>query len=344
MEFVAYGDLHFDKLDGLIPDVNAKIGKSIERVLDWSLDRGIEHAFQLGDVADKSRMGYESHLALLNVVSRKRYRGMSLHFLMGNHDFAENGVYSLQVLELVSKWLGSNIEVYTQPKKFNIQGVPFLALPHPFTETSKDRINLIHYEVKGSTMDSGRMFDGGPANKHVCLGGHLHTNHRVRNTHYCGTLFQTNFGESLPKFFHHVTATGPSPKDVEVENIKFEPPWKLLNLTVNSVSDLDQIENDPNTFYKLFMKDGLDLDINQVLVRHPNVVRHNTFKSKADLEVLTKRDWDFDTDVADAAAVDIDEREVVLEFLTSIGLKKSERRRAVEILERVTGAAPGKWS
>jgi hypothetical protein len=135
---------------------------------------------------------------------------------------------------------------------------------------------------------------------------------------------------------------GPSPKDVEVENIKFEPPWKLLNLTVNSVSDLDQIENDPNTFYKLFMKDGLDLDINQVLVRHPNVVRHNTFKSKADLEVLTKRDWDFDADVADAAAVDIDEREVVLEFLTSIGLKKSERRRAVEILERVTSAAPGK--
>jgi hypothetical protein len=104
------------------------------------------------------------------------------------------------------------------------------------------------------------------------------------------------------------------------------------------VSDLDQIENDPNTFYKLFMKDGLDLDINQVLVRHPNVVRHNTFKSKADLEVLTKRDWDFDTDMADAAAVDIDEREVVLEFLTSIGLKKSERRRAVEILERVTSA------
>jgi hypothetical protein len=42
--------------------------------------------------------------------------------------------------------------------------------------------------------------------------------------------------------------------------------------------------------------------------------------------------------MADAAAVDIDEREVVLEFLTSIGLKKSERRRAVEILERVTSA------
>lgn len=334
MRFLHFGDLHLDKLDALIPDVNTKICRSIERVFDYAVENGIKHVFQGGDVGDKPRLGYESHAALLQTLSKDRYKGLTIHFNLGNHDFAENGVHTLQLLEIVSQWLGANIRVYTQPTEFEIKGVPFRVLPHPFTSTKKGFINMGHFEVKGSTADSGREFGEGIENKHVCFMGHLHTQHTVRNTHYVGTLYQTNFGESLPKYFQCVTATGAKPSEIEVDNIKVRTPWKLLNVTVNSLSDLNALTTEDDVYYKLFLKDGLDIDLNQILVAHPNVVRHNTFKTRKELEVLTHRDFDFDADVVEWAS-DLDERQVVGDILRSLGLKKSERELAFLVLDRV---------
>lgn len=336
MEAIGLGDLHLGKLDSLIPDVNKLITRAISKVFDYALENGVTNIIQYGDVGDKPRLSYDSQVALYGLLGKRKYRGLRLHFILGNHDFSEDGTHTLQVLDTVCKWAGTeNVKVFTKQEQLAIEGVPFNFLPYPFNETKKTHINVGHFEVSGSLRDNGRRIDDGINTKHYSLMGHLHTKHKVRNTHYSGTLYQTNFGESLPKYFHHVKLPEGAPlAELEVENVKFSSPWRLLNETINSVQDLERLETDPKTLYKLFLKEGLDVDINQVLTSHPNVIRHNTFKNKKDLETLITREWDFDTDVLTEASP-FDEIEVIKEFMSKKGLKKSQVSRGLEILGKV---------
>jgi DNA repair exonuclease SbcCD nuclease subunit len=336
MEVIGIGDLHLGKLDNLILDVNSLIVKSLSKVFDYALEHGVMNIIQYGDVGEKPRLSYESQVALYTLLGRKKYRDLKIHFVLGNHDFAEDGTHTLQVLDVVSKWAGaSNIKVYTKPELVDIDGVPFNFLPYPFTHTKKQVINVGHFEVSGSIRDNGRKIDEGIDTKHTSLVGHLHTKHRVRNTHYSGTLYQTNFGESLPKFFHHVRLDKKAPvSEIEVECVKFNPLWRLLNETINSVKDLDRLEHEPLTLYKLFLKEGLDVDINQILTDYPNVVRHNVFKNKKDLEILTTREWNFDAEVVTDDS-SFDELEAIKEFMSTSGLKKSQVSRGLVILKGI---------
>lgn len=334
MEAIGIGDLHFGKLDSLIPDVNRFIVRALSRVFDYALENGVTNIIQYGDVGEKPRLNYESQVALYGLLGKKKYRELNLHFILGNHDFAEDGTHTLQVLDVISKWREpNNLKVYTKQELVSIDGVPFNFMPYPFTETKKDKINVGHFEVSGSLRDNGRRIDEGIQTKHHTLMGHLHTKHKVRNTHYSGTLYQTNFGEALPKYFHHVKLPKGAPvSEMEVENVKFNPPWKLLNETISSVQDLDRLEHEPYTLYKLFLKEGLDLDINQVLTDYPNVVRHNVFKNKKDLETLVTREWDFDAETVNDTS-SFDELEVIKEFMSTAGLKKPQVARGLDILK-----------
>jgi hypothetical protein len=334
MEAVGIGDLHLGKLDAIIPDANRLIASSIGKVLDYAVDNGVGNVFFYGDIGEKPRLSYESQIAL-KVLFKKRYQDLSFKFILGNHDFAEDGVHSLQVLETFAPFMKRDITVYTKPEQVYVDGSPFHFLPYPYNQTAKGHVGVGHFEVKGSKRDNGKIIEEGFETKATNLLGHLHTCHRVARNWYSGTLYQTNFGESLPKSFHHVKwENGTAPKEIEVENIRFTPPWKLVNLTVNTESDLDVIrqDKDKRSYYKLFIKDGLDLDLNRILAENPNILRHNVFKSKKDLEVLIDRDWDFDVDSAQGLS-DFDEREVVSEFIANAGLKKSQVKRGLSILD-----------
>lgn len=336
MEAIGIGDLHFDKLNNIIPDASSLIVRAVSRVFDYALDNGVANIIFYGDIGEKPRLTYESQVALYGLLGRRRYRDLNLHFILGNHDFAEDGTHTLQVLDVVSSWAkAANIKVYTKQEQVNIDGVPFNFLPYPFTTTNKRHINVGHFEVSGSMRDNGRQINEGLETRHHTLMGHLHTKHKIRNTYYSGTLYQTNFGESLPKFFHHVKLQSKAPlSELEVECIKFKPPWKLINETINVKQDLKNLEPDSLTLYKLFIKEGLDIDINQVLTDYPNVVRHNVFKNKKDLETLITREWDFDAELVNDVG-GLDEIEVIREFMSTAGLKKSQINRGLNILKGI---------
>ena len=336
MEAIGIGDIHLDKLNTLIPNVSELITKSIARAFNYALENGVSNIFFYGDIGERPRLSYESQVALYALLGKKKYRELKLYVILGNHDFAEDGTHTLQVLDTISAWAGiDNLKVFTKRELCSIDGVPFNFLPYPFTDTRKDAINVGHFEVSGSLRDNGRRIDEGLETKHVTLMGHLHTKHRVRNTFYSGTLYQTNFGESLPKFFHHVRLEEGAPvTELEVECVKANPPWKLLNQTITSVRDLETLETEPTTLYKLFLKEGLNVDLNQVLVQHPNVVRHNTFRNKQDLEVLTTREWDFDGETVEAVT-SLDEVEIIKAYMSQVGLKKHQVKRGLEILKEI---------
>lgn len=336
MEAVGIGDLHFGKLDSLIPSAPSLIAKSIRRVFRYALDKGIKNVLFYGDVAERPRLSYDDQCAFYQVLLDPKYKDLEIHIILGNHDFAENGTHSLQVLELFANMMDRNVHVYTQAQRVTIDGVAFNFLPYPHTETTKNAINVGHFEVSGSLRDNGRKIEEGLSTKHVTLMGHLHTKHRVRNTFYSGTLYQTNFGEYEDKFFHHIKAGSHRPDDVEVIDVPFEPPWKLKNLTVTSNKDLKLIVPDENVLYKLFIKDGADIDIERVLGKRPNVVKHNVFKSKQDLETLIQQSWELDTDTV-IDVVNVDDQAMVFEFMKASGLNKKQMARGMSILKGIQG-------
>lgn len=332
MEAIGLGDLHFDKLDSIIPEATTLICAAVEKALDYALDRGIKYVLFYGDICERPRLSYLSQVQFYKLLMKKRYRELEYHVVLGNHDFAEDGTHSLEVMEVFAELLNRNLKVYTKPTEVDLDGVPFRFLPYPHTSTAKGVVNVGHFEVAGSIRDNGRTIDEGPAKKHVTLMGHLHTNHRVRNTHYSGTLYQTNFGETEKKFFHHISAK--SADSLKVKNVPFKSPWTLRNIEIRDRSDLEQLSDEKHMYYKLFIKDGVDIDINEVLDKYPNVVRHNVFKNKKDLELMIQQSWDFDTDVVDDL-VNVDERLLVKQHLKSKGFKISEVKRGLRILKDV---------
>lgn len=335
MEFVGWGDMHLDKLDGIIPDASERIVRSMTKVFDYALDHGVEHVIQYGDVGERPRLSYHAQTCLYQALLKPKYRDLQIHFILGNHDFAEDGTHTLQVMDVVAKGLKRNVHVYLKPTLVDLDGTQFNFLPHPHVTTRKDCVNVGHFEASGSLRDNGRQIDEGVNNKHVCVVGHLHTMHRVRNTHFSGTLYQTNFGESMPKFFHHCSVDK-DPYSINVENVPFTPPWQLVNLTINTVDDLALIEKENNIYYKLFLKSGLDIDINEVLMSHPNVVRHNTFKTKKDLKDLVQREWDLSGDM-NVEPLRVNEWETVSELLTRDGLTVPQVKRGRDIITNLRG-------
>lgn len=336
MEAVGIGDTHLDKLDALIPEASTLIAKSIRRVFKYALDRGIKNVLFYGDICERPRLSYDAQCEFYGVILDPRYKDLEIHIILGNHDFAENGTHSLQVLELVARMMGRNVHVYTQPERVVIDGVAFNFLPYPHTETTKNAINVGHFEVSGSLRDNGRKIEEGLSTKHVTLMGHLHTKHKVRNTFYSGTLYQTNFGEYEEKFFHHIKASSHRIEDVEVIDVPFDPPWKLKNLTVTSNKDLKLIVPDDNVLYKLFIKDGADIDIERVLSKRPNIVKHNVFKSKEDLETLVQQSWELDADTV-VGTVNVDDQAMVFEFMKAAGLSTKQMDRGMSILKDIQG-------
>jgi hypothetical protein len=161
-------------------------------------------------------------------------------------------------------------------------------LPWPYCNLKSGVLNFFHNEVQGSLSDSGRAFTGDELSSSdaVACAGHLHTAHRVRNTQFCGTLYQTNFGERLPKFFNHIIYN--SDLDFEFNLIPHDPEYKLWNVTVESRADLANIPEGSKNLVKLVVADGADIAASD-LTRWPNIVQIRNFKTQQDLaQVLSE--------------------------------------------------------
>lgn len=336
MELVGIGDLHLDKMCNLVPNALKLQGLAVERVLRYALKNGVKNIVFYGDICERPRMSYEAQVLFYSLLLKEEYSELDFHVILGNHDFAEDGTHSLQVLCSVCEAVGRRLHVYTKQTRTLVDKVPFNFLPYPFTTTVKDAINVGHFEVAGSLRDNGKQIEEGSSSKHTTLMGHLHTKHRVRNTHFSGTLYQTNFGEVADKFFHHVRATSPRPADVDVSCIPFKPPWTLVNLTVRSQKDLQGLSDDPLVLYKLYLKDGADVDIDRVLTKHPNIVKHNVFKTKTDLAQLVQQSWDFSGDVLNDV-VNVGDDGTNRELLTQLGWSDRKIDRAVAIIDKLKG-------
>ncbi len=326
MQAIGIGDLHFDgPLIRHILDLNERIAIEVNRVFTYARDNGIRNVFFYGDIfhrPDASRAG--QRIFLRTIMSAP---DLQMFIIAGNHDKeATHGTLasdpSLAMFETMQDFdmMKHARFVVHGPQLIRIGGERFNFLPWPHATVRSDCVNVMHVEAHGTTLDNGRKLENTEDSEHKlidtdaqCVVGHLHTSQKVRNMHYSGTLYQTTFGESLPKFFHHLAVRD---GQLKVKKVDHQPAFRLHNVVVKSQEDLDTIPApcDSNStepavvnnsqitdFVKLFIHKDVAMPVD-LLERYPNVIRHNTFKTTKELEVLVREELRLD-----GVDIDLDE-------------------------------------
>jgi DNA repair exonuclease SbcCD nuclease subunit len=289
-EAVGVGDLHLTDESGkgglanYIEAPNDYVMSEVDRVCNYARKKNIGTAILYGDICENPRMSYEAQIAFRNGIKRNK----DIEFIVypGNHDSKNHDRSEGHSLELIQLMGLKNLRIVLNDEYIQFGKQKIKICPWPSTAFDKTCLNFAHIEVYGAQLDSGRKIENDDLKKTkaVVAMGHLHTNHRVRNVYYSGTLYQTNFGESLPKFFHHIVYD--SPEDYEIINVPFAPKYRLHNCVVETAEDVKALPTDPHDLIKLVVQDGADVDI----PNRPNIVINKTFKTKMDLATILTED------------------------------------------------------
>jgi hypothetical protein len=294
VEVLGVGDWHMTSADGsgglakYIQEPDQMIMNEMERVLQYGRKHGINTVIQYGDVVDSPRASYGAMMALSRFLGAND--DFTFHIILGNHDLygeTPDTGHSLELLKLL--YSKSNVKWYTKPRTVEIDGAAVRFLPYPHESFDKKALNVFHKEVRGSKNDAGRTMNGDELTdtKAVVVAGHLHTAHRVRNTYYSGTLYQGNFGESLPKYFHHIEFN--SAQDYEIRLIPHDPLYKLHTVVLQNREDLQTIPEGEFNLVKLIIQDGADVSASDY-AKFSNIVMIKPFQSKEDLQVILTED------------------------------------------------------
>lgn len=257
LNFLAVGDIHYEALEKYLPDQNflTPVNITLKQIWEYAKDNGIEHIVLLGDIFDNPFPKDETKKAFLKSLDKK----LQYHIILGNHDYANVNENSLNLCKYFIEDLGlmDNVRFYLEPTVKDINGVKFNFLPYPFNQATCEApaICFGHFETKGSISDSGRIFKEGVVldNNYTWILGHLH---RQQGNNYPGSILQHRFGEPINKYFFDVKVMDNN--EVKINSISINTPYKLIDLVVNRLEDLDILEK--QNIYRIYAADHLDLN------------------------------------------------------------------------------------
>jgi DNA repair exonuclease SbcCD nuclease subunit len=336
MEAIAVGDLHLTDSKGkgglakyLDDDADAFVLREFQKACDYARKKHIKYVIQAGDVCESPVMSQRATLLLIDFI--KRNEDLTFFFISGNHDSISEDTSIGNSLEILQKVGFSNAYFFTKPKSVKFGDAKIRFLPWPSEDFDPDALNIYHKEVRGALNDGGRAFDSEdlPASQAVTVAGHLHTSHRVRNTWYIGTLYQTNFGEKAKKYFGHIRFN--SAKDFDVELIPTNPEYTLHNVILESRDDLKNIPTDPKALVKLIIQDGADVHTADYSAM-TNIVQIKNFGSRADLQQVLAEEF------AGAEEVSFDQKDFLVAFMDAQGIEEGEQQEILALQERIRNA------
>jgi DNA repair exonuclease SbcCD nuclease subunit len=337
MEAIAVGDLHLTDSKGkgglakyLEDDADAFVMREFQKACDYARKKHVKYIVQAGDVCESPVMSQRAMLLLIDFI--RRNEDLTFFFISGNHDSISEDTTLGNSLEILQKIGFTNAYFFTKPKSVKFGDTKVRFLPWPSEDFDPDALNIYHKEVRGALNDGGRAFDDEslPASQAVTVAGHLHTSHRVRNTWYIGTLYQTNFGEKSKKYFGHIRFK--SAKDFDVELISNEPEYTLHNVILESRDDLKNIPTDPKSLVKLIIQDGADVHTADY-ANMTNVVQIKNFGSRADLQQVLSEE------LAGAEAMSFDQRDFLITYMGSQGIPEEEQQEILALQTRIREAA-----
>lgn len=302
MRAAGIGDLHLDgRLTKFIPDLNFVIMAEVRSVVAKAVAKGCQIVIFYGDIGDKPRLSDEAHQLLCELFLQ--FPQIKFLVLKGNHDVESESKTGLDFLRFLSRAkMLPNVQVALQPRVlFADTDYAINMLPWPHKETQRRMLNVLHIETAGSVMDSGRGVDSHAPTideKTFCVAGHLHTNHVAGSVHFAGTLYQTAFGEKEEKFWHLIDLEAK-----KVISIPHKPKYTLRNIVIKTQEDLKLIPGDPLILCKLFIASNVAVPA-EAFDKYTNVVKHNNFQTKQELEALVMEDFVID-DVSGTVNFDI---------------------------------------
>jgi len=339
LDFLAVGDLHTDKLSNLFPENHLQLQAfEWDKVCQYAIRESITTLIFLGDICENARMTSDAEEVFARFLAKWDGK-LNLYFILGNHDWDEVGVHSLRPF-VTNYELGyyKTVHIIAKPEVRKIDGVKVNFQPYPGTTSYRDHVNIGHFQVSGSTNDNGRKVKKAHevVKGHLWIMGHLHTPHSVGDVHYPGTLYQLNFGESLPKGFMRVQA---KMKDgrlrYKTERIKNEPRFKLFNLKVESKRDLKAIDTNPLYKYKVFLQSDY-APPEDMMERWPNIVKVEGFKTADEYEAAVQEAF---IEISKQTLQLPPMEKMLTKFLRRKGFTPEQVKRGRQLLEKVTPRA-----
>jgi hypothetical protein len=330
---VGVGDLHLTDdggkggLANYIDEPDVYVMSEVQRVLNWARKKGITNCFFYGDLCENPRLSYAAMTAFTQTI--RENPDIEFVAYLGNHDKLGKESSEGHSLEIIKLMQLGNLKIVTEDKYLKFGKTKVKVCPWPSVDFDPEVLNFGHIEVKGSKGDSGRVMDSDDLVKSkavVCM-GHLHTPHQVRSTYYSGTLYQTNFGESLPKGFHLIEWT--SIDDYEIHQIPFKPRYKLHNCVVETQADVDALPTGDTDLIKLVVKDGADVTIPD----RRNIVINKAFKTKNELaQILTE-------DLMDGSELVVRTADFFKEWIEQQAIPEALKQRTKVVRKRILGAS-----
>jgi DNA repair exonuclease SbcCD nuclease subunit len=344
MRALGVGDLHLDgPLIKYLPNLNELILDEVTKCLRYARDNGIENIFLYGDICHRPNISMDALIRLYQLLATNK--DLQFYILKGNHDvlyaqaktsvsaetIEDGSAHSLRMVqELAGRKHLKNVQVIADgPTDIEIGGETVRFLPWPHTDCSSDALNILHIEISGARYDTGRKVDGATdLSTFQAVAGHLHQAQRIGKVHYSGTLYQTNFGESLPKYFHDISYRNNKLRVKKVEN---DPYLKLHTVIIESKKDLKKIPTGMNNLCKVYVKRDVVLP-EDAFSQLPNVVKINSFKTIQELKVIIQQELQIeDTEFS------FNERSYVKDWLKQKkDIPLDERKRAYKLYRRLT--------
>jgi DNA repair exonuclease SbcCD nuclease subunit len=331
-EAVGIGDLHLTSSAGkgglsqYIKEPNRVIAKLIEQPLAYAESKGIKHIIFYGDLCEGTRMSYEGQLALVSVLRNPKF---TFHIILGNHDKISEASVDGHSLQIIKEFQFPNVVIYDGDRVVKLAGQRINFMPWPSIDFKEGCLNIAHVDVQGAKSDSGRVFDGEKLSRTDCAAviGHIHTKQRIRNTHYSGTLYQTNFGESPKKYFHHIIWDG----ELEVINVPVKPLYRLHTVEVSSKDDLANLKASNRDLYKLILLEGCDVSA----ADYKNL-RVEKVRSVSDVRDLALAHIE---DLTSGSEVEVSSDEFLREWLKAQPVPGELKRQAYQLRKRLLGHA-----
>lgn len=328
MEAVVTTDWHLDVLNNGVfrhdPEQGIKLQiKDIEKPFEYALENGIKNIIVAGDIGQHCELSSLAKFYLLSLLM-KYDSILDIHIIPGNHDYNKVGVHSLKLVELLcEKNKFNSVYLYTDPTLVEIEGTPVYFLPYPHTKGKKNVVNVAHLDPNGARRDNGKKITNGCdlLEDTQWIVGHLHTYQNFGNLILPGTLYQCNFGESLPKGFLHVKAG----KKFRHRFIEVKPSFTFNTILIESSDDWTQISRNEREFYRVYVQSSLTVP--EDIYQYPNILQLSG-------QILEGNDDRGEGDDRQIKLVEDDE-ELLAEYLKQVyTLNKGEVRRSLSLIKR----------
>lgn len=280
---VVTSDWHLLGMNKIFRDPLARQIEEIHKPYRYATENGIRHIMVPGDMCDVPSMDDRTLITLITFLMTYDDH-IETHYQLGNHDVAHNSKTSMDVLKvLADSGFFKRFHLYTKPTVKKIEGVYCTFMPFPFEEvpeSPKPPVVFAHIEVAGAIGDNGRPLKHGNDEKFIrqegdyVFSGHIHQ-HQIlakKRFAYCGTLYQKNFGEALPKGFIDFEAkyVGGELK-VKPNFISSKPNFTLETKIITCSDDWETLSKEDNIRYKILTQEGIIVPKN-IQREFPNIV------------------------------------------------------------------------